>query len=159
MGSIKRILMPKGSNVLFVCNANINRSPMAAAIFADKSKAYGYDYCVASVGIMDMTVGASAARQWKSVPGAEGYDLSHHRSRYLYGPDVYTSETFFFCMEQSVVATVLRAPNVQTDRVHLLNPPDGIFDPIIPGTPRAFSDCFTQLYTSIDKLLDRIDLQ
>lgn len=71
--------LPDNSSVLFVCTANICRSPMAAALFAKKIKA-GLGWRVESAGTW-APEGQPAASRAQMVLRGRGLDLSQHRSR------------------------------------------------------------------------------
>jgi protein-tyrosine-phosphatase len=70
------------SSVLFVCTANICRSPMAAAIFKKilKEKGYVDEWIVESAGTWSLE-DQPAAEKTQKVLRNRGIDISDHRSR------------------------------------------------------------------------------
>ena len=69
-------------SVLFVCTANICRSPMASALFKSlvAQRADAKSWRVASAGVWAME-GSSAARNSQAVVASRGLDLSSHRAQ------------------------------------------------------------------------------
>jgi protein-tyrosine phosphatase len=67
--------------VLFVCSANICRSPMAAALFALRAAERGGTPVVRSAGLLD--AGVPAPQEVLGAMAAYGIDLGAHRSRAL----------------------------------------------------------------------------
>ena len=150
------IKLERGGHVVFLCAANIIRSPMAAAIFTYKMKARGFDCFVESAGVMKMGYSTGAASLWKQVPMAERFDLSSHRSRHI-SEVSYKATTFFACAGSNVVDQALKLERVDPGRVLILNGRHGgIADPVHDPTVQGFKDCFTQIYTSIDKFVKEI---
>lgn len=152
------IEFPRDSHALFVCNASINRSPMAAAVFTAKMKAHSYPCRVETAALLSEMEGMPASRAWRAVVPAKAYDLSQHRSRFLGKDGVYTPETFFFCMDELITYNVKCFPKVDASRVHIVNGPQGVIDPQGFGTP-AYVDCFTQIYAGVDKLIKKLDMR
>lgn len=71
--------------ILFVCTANICRSPMAEVILKEKLKNSGMtDISVSSAGLMDMK-GGRAREEALKIIGGLGVDISKYRSRHLSG--------------------------------------------------------------------------
>ncbi|MCI0520643.1 MAG: low molecular weight protein arginine phosphatase [Chloroflexi bacterium] len=67
-------------SILFVCTANVCRSPMAMALFREKVKASSEAWRVESAGTW-ASAGDSAARVSQAILLDKGIDLSAHRSR------------------------------------------------------------------------------
>ncbi len=153
------IPFPRGVHALFVCSAGINRSPMAAAVFKSKMDAMKFDCKVEYAALHSMFAGMSPAAMWRSVPVARDYEIRAHRSRFLGQDGVYGDATLFFGMDEHVVDGVRGYPRVDAARVHLFNPPNGVFDPQSAQTREAFTACFTQIHTGVDKLIAKLDMQ
>jgi protein-tyrosine phosphatase len=76
--------------VLFVCTANICRSPTAEAVFRQKANAAGLlDFlAIDSAGTHDYRVGAETDSMAKSVAAAHGYDMADLRARQITRADM-----------------------------------------------------------------------
>ena len=145
--------MERGGHIIFMCAANVIRSPMAAAIFAYKMQARSFNCRVESAGVMDLGYSTGAAPQWKQVSMAEQFDLSSHRSRHI-SRVPYEATTFFVCADRDVAHKVRDLKGVDQDRVLILNGVHGVEDPVHNPTVQGFKDCFTQIYTGVDKLIE-----
>src|ERR1700738_1393987 len=80
--------MPIG--VLFVCSANICRSPMAKGVFRTIVKRAGLEHAftVDSAGTLEGHDGQPAAPFARAAAGRRGYDISDHVSRNLTNDDL-----------------------------------------------------------------------
>ncbi|MEK6545082.1 MAG: low molecular weight protein arginine phosphatase, partial [Nitrospinota bacterium] len=75
--------MNKIKKILFVCTANICRSPMAEVILKEKLRNSGNtDISISSAGLMDMKGGRARDEAIEIIRNI-GVDISHHRSRHL----------------------------------------------------------------------------
>lgn len=84
--------------ILFVCTANICRSPMAETILKERLRNSGMtDISVSSAGLMDMK-GGRAREEALSIIEKLGVDISHHRSRHLTG-EMVTDADLILVME------------------------------------------------------------
>jgi protein-tyrosine phosphatase len=70
------------TRVLTVCMGNICRSPMAAALLADRLARRGIEAVVASAGVRAL-VGCPAAPEAQTLMRERGLDVSGHRARQL----------------------------------------------------------------------------
>jgi len=76
--------------VLFVCTANICRSPMAEAVFRSKAKQAGLiDYLVIdSAATNDYRIGEAPDARAQLVAGRRGYDMADLRARQIERADL-----------------------------------------------------------------------
>jgi protein-tyrosine-phosphatase len=86
------------SQIIFICTANICRSPMAEGIFSFKAQEAGRsDLTASSMGIHGHT-DIPAAELAQQACMEHGIDLSAHRSQPLDG-EILRQADFVFCME------------------------------------------------------------
>lgn len=85
-------------SVLFVCTANMCRSPMAQGLFLAQLGEEHQDWCIESAGVAAME-GASASQKALQILLEKGIDLSFHEARQI---DRYLMEQFalILVMEQ-----------------------------------------------------------
>ena len=112
--------MPIG--VLFVCSANICRSPMAKGVFRTMVRRAGLEqaFTIDSAGTLEDQAGQPAALLARDVAGRRGYDISDHVSRTLTNEDL---ERFALPlgMDRSHLAAMRwMAPRAVADRPQLL---------------------------------------
>ena len=90
--------------ILFVCTANICRSPMAAALMAARIRQRGADCAVGSVGLLEG--GRPCPPEIIAVMEERGIDLSGHESRQL-TPDAVTGADLVLTMEREHLREVV----------------------------------------------------
>jgi len=95
--------------VVFLCTANLCRSPMAAALLEDRLERRGIEIEVVSAGLLEAdrpaSEGSVRALHWR------GLDLGDHRSRRV-GRDLISSSTLVLGMEhRHVQEAVLLEPS------------------------------------------------
>jgi protein-tyrosine phosphatase len=104
--------------VLFVCTANICRSPMAAALFAKAAHDYGADGAVAaSAGFLEG--GRPAHDSVMEILGQKGIDLSRKRSRKLSADLVDGADLILTMTSEHARGVVSRFPS-SIDKVYTL---------------------------------------
>lgn len=76
--------------VLFVCTANICRSPMAKGVFRTMVQRAGLEHVfeIDSAGTYDGHVGQPASLLARETAARRGYDISDHRARLLKNEDI-----------------------------------------------------------------------
>ena len=104
--------------VLFVCTANICRSPSAAGVFRTMVKRAGLSqvFEIDSAGTFDGHVGQPASMLARETAQLRGYDLSGHRARQVVSEDVGHFD-FALAMDRSHLAALRwMAPRGMMDR-------------------------------------------
>ena len=145
------------THVVFICTANICRSPMAEGIFRHKADLTGRgDLTTASMGIHGLP-DEPASEPAREVCEAHGIDISAHRSRSISGEELQQSD-LILCMEPGHRKFVQTFFPWHRQRVFLLGAWPGkqtrksvIKDPI--GAPMAV---YRMIFEVIDKHIDRI---
>ena len=86
-------------NILFICTANICRSPMAEGIFRHRIETSGrYGWTVSSMGIRGLD-GEPASESACQVCEEHGIDITSHRSRSI-NIEALQEADYVFCMEK-----------------------------------------------------------
>ncbi|HZP99585.1 MAG TPA: low molecular weight protein-tyrosine-phosphatase [Reyranella sp.] len=112
--------MPIG--VIFVCTANICRSPMAKGVFRTMVRRAGLEraFTIDSAGTSDIHAGQPATMLAVETARMRGYDISDHRARQLTNEDL---EKFALplAMDRSHLATMRwMAPRAVSERPQML---------------------------------------
>jgi protein-tyrosine-phosphatase len=125
--------------VVFVCTANICRSPVAEVLFADwlRRQAVAGDWRVSSAGTWAQD-DAPASIDSREILAERGLDLTQHRSRRVDRQMVEAADLLLCMTGSQREALQAEFPDL-ADRIHLLSamagPSYDIFDPY--GGPRA----------------------
>ena len=149
--------------VLFVCTANLCRSPMAEGVFRSMVKRGGMAdaFEIASAGTSEKFVGQSPAPAALEVAASRGYDISGIRARQVTGDDI----SFFdypLAMDSShLVEMRWLAPRALIGKPRLFlsfAPPIGVTDVLDPiGGPRAgFERTLSLIEAGCKGLLERL---
>ena len=119
-------------SVLFVCAANICRSPMAMGLFSDQVFPDAGDWQIASAGVF-APVGYPAAQNTLAVLNQRGIDLSQHRSSQI-TREMMQTFNLILTMERGQKEALRIAFPKQAPKVYLLTEMIGeyweIVDPI-----------------------------
>ena len=119
-------------SVLFVCAANICRSPMAMGLFSDQVLPDAGDWQIASAGVF-APVGYPAAQNTLAVLNQRGIDLSQHRSSQI-TREMMQTFNLILTMERGQKEALQIAFPKQAPKVYLLTEMIGeyweIVDPI-----------------------------
>ena len=147
--------------VLFVCSANICRSPMVAAWFRRRAAAAGLAHvAVDSAGTLGLE-GKTAAPEVVSLLRPLGCDLLAHRSRGVRESDLATSDLVVVMELRHAEELHERYPGFE-DRVLLLrafeegpDPRPGApdLDDPIGGSPQDYAVAFEQVRTCVEGLV------
>jgi protein-tyrosine phosphatase len=153
--------MPIG--VIFVCSANICRSPMAKGVFRTMVQRAGLEHAftIDSAGTIEGHEGEPAAPLARTIAGRRGYDISDHRSRALTNDDL---ERFALPlgMDRSHLAAMRwMAPRAVADRPQLFlkfAPQVGVLEVGDPfgGPARGYEEALDLIESGCKGLLDAL---
>ena len=139
-------------SVLFVCTANVCRSPMAMAIFRKMVRGEGDQWIVESAGTWAIN-GIPAAPKTQILSKKHGEDLSYHRSRPV-SKDLLNSFNLILTMEQGQKeALVIEFPESGERTFALSEMIDQNFD--IPDPIGKSMEDFEGTYKEIEKTLSQ----
>jgi protein-tyrosine-phosphatase len=150
----------KYQKILFVCAANICRSPMAEGLLKNLVKNNGFapkSVSVSSAGIGN-THGSDAADQAIQVMHERGLDISRHKARTV-NWDIINGSDLILCMSQEQMSSLRQSYAEAQGKIHLLtefcNSQGDIDDP--SGRPtRAYESCASQIETLLNVLVENI---
>ncbi len=153
--------MPIG--VLFVCSANICRSPMAKGVFQSMVSRAGLEHAftIDSAGTLEGHQGEPAAPLARAVAGRRGYDISGHISRTLTNEDL-ERFTLPLGMDRSHLAAMRwMAPRPVADRPQLFlkfAPQLGVLEVGDPfgGPARGYEDALDLIERGCKGLLEAL---
>jgi protein-tyrosine-phosphatase len=140
-------------NILFVCTANICRSPMAVGLFKAKLKAQGLekDWVVHSAGTWGMG-GVPAAEEAVEALAVRGVDIGDHRSRIVKGQIIRNSDLILTMEKGHKEALMVEFPEKEGQifmLTELVGQPYDFPDPI--GQPlEAFQEAARDLQHLLD---------
>ena len=104
-------------NVLFICMANLSRSPMAEGLLRRRAAERGITIEVGSAGFM--FDGKPPSEHAATVMEEVGIDISEHRSR-IVSPDLVLGSTLILTMERTHARTLAVDVPEAKDRIHTL---------------------------------------
>jgi protein-tyrosine-phosphatase len=150
----------KYSKILFVCAANVCRSPMAEGLLKDllkKDGELGNSVVVRSAGINN-THGSDASDQALYVMHERGLDISRHKARQITWDSVNWADLVLCMSEDQLIDLRKSFPEAQ-EKFHMLTVFCGaageIDDP--SGRPtRAFEECAKNMDGLLISLLEKI---
>ena len=150
----------KHNKILFVCAANICRSPMAEYLLRDslrKDGATGHSVVVRSAGTNDAT-GSDASDQALNVMRERGVDMSRHKARHI-SSEIVDWADLILCMERGHLDNLQGLFPDANGKLHLLteycSSSGDIIDPSGKST-RAFEECAERLDSLIAALLEKM---
>jgi protein-tyrosine-phosphatase len=156
----KNSFIRKKTRVLFVCTANICRSPMAAALFhlrLQKVRQDWQDWQVESAGTW-ATNGKTASKNSQVVMTRRGLDIRGHRSRTVTAEMLADSDLILTMEPGHKEALSLEFP-FAAPRIFLLNEMIGTADSIVDpygGTLQEYEATASLMESIIEKGMDRI---
>ena len=150
--------------VLFVCDGNICRSPLAAAYLKERASRLGLDnLAVDSVGLLGIE-GAPAAPFSIALASDAGLDLTGHRSRGVTPADVQSADLVLVMTTTQLETLARRFPTGGPRRLLLrafehgetprANPP-GLDDPV-RGPIEGYRRAFAIMRTCVDHLASHL---
>lgn len=145
--------------IIFVCTANIIRSPIASALFSKKLAETGLsgDWQVASAGTWARD-GFPAARESQELLSRMGLDLSRHRSRMLHEGLIKNANLILVMEKGHKEALSVEFPSYKS-RIYLLsemiNVVADVHDPV-GGTLHDFQETIRDIQELIDEGFPRI---
>ena len=152
--------------VLFVCTANLCRSPMAEGVFRTLVERAGLAdaFEIASAGTSEKFVGQSPAPAALEIAASRGYDISAIRARQVTGDDIAYFDYPLAMDSSHLVEMRWLAPRALSGKPKLLlnfAPPMGIVDVADPiGGPRAgFERALSLIEAGCKGLLERVTPQ
>lgn len=152
--------------VLFVCTANICRSPTAEGVFRTMARSAGLDpaFEIASAGTGASHVGEPPSPPAIEVAAARGYDISAVRARQVTSEDIRHYDFVLAMTRSHLVEMRWMAPRELVDKPKLLMsfaPPFGILD--VPDPYGRTRDDYERAISLIEAacrgLLDRLTPQ
>ncbi|HCH65962.1 MAG: protein tyrosine phosphatase [Deltaproteobacteria bacterium] len=150
-------MSPRPHRLMFVCTANICRSPMAEGLARAEAARRGLPVEIRSggiLGLLDKPAAANAVRACRE----HGVDLSSHRSRGVTAADVAWADAVLVMELRHQRELHLRFPELD-GRVVLLGTFGGrqeVDDPV-GGWIWRFRRCRTLIIRSIEKFYDFLD--
>ena len=111
-------------HVLFVCTGNTCRSPMAMAVYGQKSKEYGI-YSIFSSAALGFISDSGVSKNAQLVCNEIGLDLSNHVPRPIRERDLHVAYIFVVMTEQH--AETLQMIGVPKEKIYILG--GGVPDP------------------------------
>jgi protein-tyrosine phosphatase len=146
-------------SVLFICSANMCRSPMAEVLFKDLFSRRGADadWYISSAGVWAWD-GNRASQGAVKAMQRKGIDLSNHRSR-LVSQDMIIENDLILVMEQNHKEALQASFPKSARKIFLLSEMVGmrhdILDPI-GGTAADYEDTADELEKLLDDAFARI---
>lgn len=151
------------TKVLFVCTANLCRSPMAEGVFRALAERAGVveAFEIASAGTSDGFVGRPPAPEAIEVAASRGYDISGIRSRQVVSDDIAHFDYPLAMDSSHLVAMRWLAPRALVGKPKLFlsfGPPMGIVDVADPiGGPKdGFERALSLIEAGCKGLLARL---
>ena len=145
-------------NILFVCNANSCRSPMAAAFFnhlCHQNKITGVDALSAGVHTQE---GSKASDMAVSLMSNLGVNIENHISRKVNAEMIADCDTIF-CMEKAQLTELTKEFPAAKEKARLLltllDSKLGVEDPA-GGDDEMYQQCFLNMMPALAELADRI---
>jgi protein-tyrosine phosphatase len=149
--------------VLFVCTANLCRSPMAEGVFRALVERAGMAdaFEIASAGTSEKFVGQSPAPAALEIAASRGYDISNIRARQVTGDDIAHFDYPLAMDSSHLVEMRWLAPRALVGKPKLFlsfAPPMGVVDVADPiGGPRAgFERALSLIEAGCKGLLERV---
>ena len=139
--------------VLFVCTANVCRSPVAAVLWSHAARRRGLNLAAASAGLWAVP-GQSAHARMQAIAAGNSIDLSIHRARAFTRLEARTAD-FILAMDHGHVREILaRAPEL-AGRVYLLGHwGEGELADPVRGEFADFVDAYEWMECAVESWMD-----
>ena len=138
--------------ILFLCDGNTCRSPVAEAVMNKKAFEHGLDIVSESAGLQAFS-GDEANEYSVKAAGRLGVDISGYRSR-KFSP--YMAEEYDLFVVMSEKQKKALAEIVPQEKIHILS--DGIADPC-GENEEAYCECAEKISEGIDRLITELSLK
>lgn len=138
--------------ILFLCDGNTCRSPVAEAVMNKKALEQGLDIVSESAGLQAFS-GDEANEYSVKAAGRLGVDISGYRSR-KFSP--YMAEEYDLFVVMSEKQKKALAEIVPQEKIHILS--DGITDPY-GENEEAYCECAEKISEGIDRLITELSLK
>ena len=133
-------------HILFVCTGNTCRSPMAKAVFAEKSVEYGLGNVIFSSAAIGFSGGQLVTEKAVEVCHEKGIDISGHVSRIAREHDLDVTDVFVVMTEEH--AETLMSIGVPKNKIYILG--GGIPDPY-GSDIETYRKCLEAIEAGIDE--------
>ena len=146
--------------IVFVCSANMCRSPMAEALFRNllEQRSVGFDWDVSSAGVWAYDGNRASEGAIKALR-QKGIDLSRHRARSI-SLDMLRDNDLILVMERNHKEALQAVFPKYSNKVYLVSEMLGmthdILDPI-GGTPADYADTADELELLLRDALPNIE--
>ena len=138
-------------NVIFICNGNICRSPLAAALLKKKYEDLGIDAKVSSAGFESYNINEEPTPQARQLAEEKGYKLDH-RARIFMKSDFDEYDKIYVMDTRSYRDVKDLARNTGD-----LEKIDYLMNVIEPGTNKTVPDPYMTGLNDIDEVFDLLE--
>ena len=144
-------------NVIFICNGNVCRSPLAAALLKKKYEDRGIDARVSSAGFESYNINEEATPQARKLAEQKGYKLDH-RARIFMKSDFEEFDRIYVMDTRSYreVKDLARNKNDLEKIDYLMNVLEPGLNKTVPDPYMTGLEDIDTVFDLLDKATDRI---